>query len=124
MVTVCMICHAVLRTIDNGNDDISTGACPLCLQLIYPEFASKPRPALLAKNPSACAACGYLETVRDFTQLEPQGQAVFYNDTECVKRRGWCPSKGHFVNFDEQEIITVKMTDVVTGRKWTETRII
>ena len=78
---------------------------------------------LLAKNPSFCEACGYLETFRDFVELEPQGQAVFFDRTECVKHRGYCQLHDRW--FDrEQEVVTVKVTDVVTGRKFERREIV
>jgi len=81
------------------------------------------RPVLLAKNPSACSACGYLDFERSIYGSEPNGYPVAVMGWYCRKTRGYCQLHDKWFD-EEQKVITVKVTNVADGRSWEEEMII
>lgn len=82
------------------------------------------RKALPTKTKGSCDACGCWETYRSTFELEPGGHFQSQWKSRCVKRRGFCQLTGHYLNMEEQKAITVKVTDVVTGRKFERREIV
>ena len=120
MITICLFCRVIKADdhIDDGRT--SHGQCRFCV-LLFNGLDIR-QPALLPHNPGPCEACGYLEEFNGLYASESKGYPVAYRSTQCVKRRGFCPKIGHYLNMEEQEIVTVRVSK--DGRTWEERYII